>query len=952
MLSFLVFLTSFNWYRKAFPVSALDQMALQKTATQHFYDGRAAAEDTPPDFVKAYQCWESGKKAGCMPSAVENYCLLWCGAHGVDKRRDVAPELFSIIQSSHNFVAQVQLSQRLQHGACGVDSDHKLAGSLLKRAAILGWAGDWASLAHVLHGRMLLHAGTTKTASVLLAAKMLFKQGSDEGGSIGCAERALLYQYGDRGTQGDLSAARRQLYRFCRLRTATEDYCNDEGDDFLEQRVYELYFGNLLAFGEEKGDRNCRLNTALSVLRAAARSFPQASVLMAFLLDRDSPCDGNAKEAPNPTTLYAEAAPLLWNHVFHFTNDMTRKPRRKMSKFSWNILCNVYANYNYAGYTIQQQISSSAQWPPQMIRQLANNIDVITVFCVAVMVEHGVSPFPLDRSAAKTLFQHAANYGHVGAKEKLGGVSRPLQNSLLEHALAVAVVEPRVLSEDFLRKVLRSDNVTSPSSLISGHNLLLLALRTGVLEEKVINVKGDPQGWNVHEQLYLPGKKLIESDHKLVAAVFKHAEEIGLVPQGCFSSKEFSIGSEGESVTDYLFSAFSNLSLKVSHLRHLLTSNKFNIETLKSHLTNLFRGFPESFRQIERNHREAEVCIRTFSQSLTDLCRSLNAQERMSIYGSLANCMISLMLLVRNACASMLNVEVDLLALPIDATFSQSTNGNKESVHNIAHIDLSNFRVASSIFSFEDLKDQNIYLYNLILQAVERSEFQSCLDIKKALESQVTETTKRGSLVKPNAVHKTVASKGVMGSSWAVSGPFLSGTDSKEAASIYFKYLITSRIVHNVEGRIEPPDALIEINKLLTNDKLQTASGNIFDEIFVERCNGMDMVDEKLFIEIYLHFRDRFRQEFTMDAIMSECEAYVTRKVHSNSGLNLKLADLYLRLFYEEQVRRGRVVSIETSNGIEAPFEAAIRAACGGDGPVSKTAFVNAMVSLATDRIC
>lgn len=140
-------------------------------------------------------------------------------------------------------------------------------------------------------------------------------------------------------------------------------------------------------------------------------------------------------------------------------------------------------------------------------------------------------------------------------------------------------------------------------------------------------------------------------------------------------------------------------------------------------------------------------------------------------------------------------------------------------------------------------------------------------------------------------------------------------------------------------------------NQASRKDKLETISKGEFEDIFIEECDGADMVNEVLFIKIYHHFRIRFKHA-SLNAIKSNCELYANRKLFSDDDIKPKLATHFLRTFYYQQVRRGLLRSIVESDKPVNPFEDAIEAARAESELVSKAAFVNAMIEMAEVHIC
>lgn len=287
-----------------------------------------------------------------MPSAVELGCLFWRGAPGVPTRVVRSIDLFDKVHLSLDVYAIINLSPRLQHGACGVEVDQNRAESLLERATELGCI----DIAPILHGRLVLQSAPMCTTAITERARLLFNKAFQDKScsSLGLAELALLYQYGGPGIPRDALEVKKQLEPSHNMSSSNNDYSNDYRNDYRNDkrdevihRMGEIYYGNLLAFGGEGIGRNG--TTAAIVLRPFALLSPQASALLAFLCECDSPQGLQTNKNAGAPALYARAARFLWGHVFHYTDCMSRAPIRGNAKFAWNLSCNLFTNYDYAG---------------------------------------------------------------------------------------------------------------------------------------------------------------------------------------------------------------------------------------------------------------------------------------------------------------------------------------------------------------------------------------------------------------------------------------------------------------------------------------------------------------------------------------------------------------------------------------------------------------------------
>lgn len=916
---------------------------MPSTVTQHFYNGRAASDTSPPDFQSARQCWEEGVNYGCMPSAVELGCLLFRGAPGIPANVAHANELFNRVQLSHDDDAQLHLSQRLQHGTHGIPIDFQRASALLERAAELGWT----NIPPVLQGRMILHSGIGHiSATSVQQATKLFSKAAGEDGWLGCAELGLLYQYG--GVTGVLrygQAAKTQFERMEGLRVVADDYQNDDGDDYPDERVYELYYGNLLAFGADGVEHNPA--KAEAVLRASARLFPQAAVLLAFISEHDH-VQNVRREGTTAisTRLYAQSAPLLWNHVFRYTNDVHRTPAPGRSSFIWNILCNVFANYNYAGYEIETLLSHhSGPWPTDVTEALCKRVDIITLFCIALLLERGASPFPKDVRGAKTLFQHAADLGHGGAKEKLLQLPNTRTTSPLVQMFAQAVEEPDVLTEDFLARAIREEHVTFATALIAGHNLVLLAIRAGVLRGTTIEGASNiVNSWYIRDHLYHPASKLIDEDPAILTSIFQHAEKLGIIVDGYVFKVGLSIRRDERTTTQSIVNVLGELARDISTIRHCLRTVHYN----RYHSDNDAAPLHNHEYHNKDQQGLTSQAVHALSESLSDLQDRADHKDRKYFHTNLVKVILSLAGL--NALGALLGNGANVIN---EEPHKLPVLGEEplRLIETIAKVDLSNVRILRSIFSDKSISQLDQGAKSSIQQAVGQSRFAHLKSLQRALNYEVTR----------NAQHSPVSNLIDLGENpWNVPplpcpGPSpCTGQNVEQSTAIHFRSLIREDTVEHEDGHIDPPVALVEINKLLTKAGLKNVSEDRFDDFFFDTMNGedtIDTVDESHFIRIYLHFHTEFQREANLAALKTECETYVGRKFHATGEQKLKSAAHYLRALYKRKVKSGTLTSINACDESEDPFEAALRAQqCQGE-TISKTVFVEAFVNLSRDHL-
>lgn len=914
-----------------------------KSVSTHFYDGRTASERSPNDLCAAQECWARGISANCMPSAVEFGCLLCRGARGVPINKARAEELFQKVKSSTDYHAQLHLSQRFYHGACGIEVDRKRAASLLNQDG----RRRFREITLVLQGRAMMRDIAKCNATTVKHIKSLFQSAATSDSSLGWAELGLLYHYGAPGIPRDARTAKEYFERIAELRNVSKKYHN-EGHVSPRNRVFELYLGNLLAFGGDGVEP--KFATAAALLKEAAQVFPQATVLIEFLCERHRPPEIKTSSRGTATALYSEGALQLWRHIFYFSNNMTRNAPKNVSKFRWNTYTNVFANYNYAQTSPLEYSHTKNPLPEQMIVAIINSVDIITLFCVALMLKYGADPFPKDTNAARRLFQRASDLGHEQAKEQLKELPQPPSKSPLEDALSLVLAMPNYLSTEFLRTYVRAEHVTSAISLICGHNLVLLSLRGGILSKSMFGSSITFGGaWYFRDNLYHPASKLVNEDPELLSSIFLHAEKIGIIPDGYVFKVNLFNRRDAASTSQSIVTTFTNLSHKVFSINKRLCNMEENVALLEKDVTKLFDGI----QYLEKRQEDNEQSISNLSQSLTDLHGLLQKQEHRMMYAGLAKCAISLLPIIGCSLSQIVDLGTVLTAIcTSEEVMSYTTEGSNALIDNIASVDVSNFRVASAVFSDNAIGKLERTAKKNVVESVENSEFRSLKYLQDALNKQVArvgQENRNAELV--DIVRSPWSEPLVPSSSTTVRPSSIHLETPGQSTESFYDYLITSNVVEHYDGQLDPPVALKQINILLKNEKLETVSESKFDDVFQKTFKGGDMVDKRLFVEIHQHLRNEYQHQLKLDEIKSRCESYVDRKFHDNTDLSLDSAVHYLSMFYKILVDERFVYEILDSVGPNNAFRHAIFSLQACSETVSRATFVTAAMNLVGNRL-
>lgn len=261
----------------------------------------------------------------------------------------------------------------------------------------------------------------------------------------------------------------------------------------------------------------------------------------------------------------------------------------------------------------------------------------------------------------------------------------------------------QVLSRDTLRKVIQHGNVKSLSSLFAGHNLLLLALRTGVIEAGDLKVF-DGVPFFFFSELYQPFYTRLPDQTPegqiLAKKIFTHAEHLGFVKgEGSLSVKTATSPSREE--MKRVDAVLQDLCARVGALE--LTS-----VNLTPHLNALTR-------------------------SLSSLHDVLQDRVRLFIYPALARCLLSLTPIVGGARSAS---EV-LLQMTASDLVTSGVDPRQCVIGQVANIDASNMQVLSYAFSEKGLAGITPRVRRQVLHAAANSRFGGADAIGAALEREI-----------------------------------------------------------------------------------------------------------------------------------------------------------------------------------------------------------------------
>ena len=294
--------------------------------------------------------------------------------------------------------------------------------------------------------------------------------------------------------------------------------------------------------------------------------------------------------------------------------------------------------------------------------------------------------------------------------------------SLLEIALLAAVTDPDVLSKEFIVKYINADNVNSAFDLFCGHNIVLLAIRCGVIKAGDVR-KFNGDGWFFEENLYFPACKLVQESQAILYPIFRHAQDIGIVRDG------HAFRREHDNRVD------TNLQLDSIH--QLLGA-------LSMRLANTERICGELMDGLERMDKRVDFIADTARQNTQNfklLFRAIKKKEKYMMYAACVKVMLYLIPLFGKALGEAAYASTGfLLNLTKHDIVKTGADLGTAMTQSVANVDLSNAQVTYCALSENNMLKMDYETKAIIKDAATRSGFKSMESLRSSLRA-IIETT-------------------------------------------------------------------------------------------------------------------------------------------------------------------------------------------------------------------
>lgn len=373
--------------------------------------------------------------------------------------------------------------------------------------------------------------------------------------------------------------------------------------------------------------------------------------------------------------------------------------------------------------------------------------DLVGMFHLGLFLESGEAGLLKDVMRARQFYQLGANRGYAPARRALARLLEA-ESSSLATAFCCALSSPEVLDLAFLANHIRTVHVASALDLLAGHNLVLLSIRTGMLNSSNIATVGNTARY-FQENLYQPATILNTGNDELIDSVFVHAESIGLVEDG-FTLKARETGADikkGDKVTSRVVENLAYCAWVVEQKVSKVASDGSwvgsSVDSLHSELGHL-----------SSNQQTMEGAAVHLSNSLRQLRSVCQERDGCSKYARLTQCVLSFVAVMCAAVGGTTDVFGHLTA----ADYTEiGIDIPQHMISKLVSVDLDNFQVARLIVSDKVVTKMSPVVANALQSAVNECDIVSV----HALESMIVEEIEAAGRENPS-----IASLDVASSSW------------------------------------------------------------------------------------------------------------------------------------------------------------------------------------------
>lgn len=473
----------------------------------------------------------------------------------------------------------------------------------------------------------------------------------------------------------------------------------------------------------------------------------------------------------------------------------------------------------------------------------------------------------------------------------------------LATALAVTSSNQLVVTEEFVKSSIRSEHVKSASDLLAGHNIVLLAIRTGVLRRD--NIRGfGGTGWYFQENLYLPACKLTQDNADLIDTVFRHAESVGIIADGI----PFKVAREMRTYVDRQMGQVHSVLVQLAESVVSIDSRVYSLELQSSNLKDAFNALYRNQQQLQRdvlnNQQQVQRAVVNLSNSLTTLKSHLAKNERRMKYATCAKMLLTLVPVAGNFLGAALVSAAAFDAFDAGAgpdLLQLGVEGAKEIMSQAAGVDLSNFHLAGYAFSEANLSKLAAPARSALTKAVQESAFSSLSELRDSLSRTIANNRKEDNRV---ALIDLASSEWMNGKS---KGSKENAEDSLDKKCRHcFQYATSHEPGERNVLSIEEANGCL--NRLLRDCGIKGVDKNKIEDIFIDITGGKAMmVSEQVFMEMFSVIREQYRNSRVHRELMTEAVKQFRSAARPKNALSKKMAAVVVANVQKEFVDHGKL---------------------------------------------
>lgn len=420
--------------------------------------------------------------------------------------------------------------------------------------------------------------------------------------------------------------------------------------------------------------------------------------------------------------------------------------------------------------------------------------------------------------------------------------------SPIELSFLAAVKQPDLLSTEFIKEHIFPRNIKSASDLYCGHNIVLLAIRCGVIKAADIH-KFNGDVWFFEENLYFPASKLTNESPAVLYPVFRHAQDIGIIRDGHGFRREHDNRLDTKNQLESIQQFVGALSIRLANVEH-------NVARLSTNLNRFDKRIGDVANAVQQN-----------ADNFDALFKAIKKKEKYEMYAACVKVMLYLIPLFGKALGEAAytgaGVLMNLSKHDIAKTAIDLGTALTQKVFNV---DLSNAHVTYCALSDSNLRRIDVETQTIMMNMAQRNGFRSMESVRNSLKRTIETIAKQ---------EKFVALLDMGSAKWLNESPLTtsdslstSDNNSNQESTVRYQFKAFAKGKRSNELKIvEAVEALNTVFKVIDVPKQITADE--FEAVFVEISEELH-VNEDDFIKVFHIVRpetrgideDRLAQEY------------------------------------------------------------------------------------------